>query len=304
MSFSSTMCEKEKKSLIRQIQTIYGDCRAAPIRVKLILTSAKGTMMDNLDRVKHQRWSPQQYEAYAKPLDVSLLKSRPQRWNRIVYLSPNATETLERVSSDTLYVLGGIVDRSRTLNLSRDRAEALGIFCAKLPLEKMGAVQRDRHDCVLNLTTVARVLMLKRDGLRNNAWDTVLSRCLPSRKLRTEAFSQSDLKNWTDNLPSEETVATFSDAQLRRCNFVNRLTARVRKWRYEPKFELTYNRTTNISSRRWTATGYVVPCASDGNKSFPVYSLHASGSGRTKKLAKAMAAFNMLHKDIGIGSME
>lgn len=51
--------------------------------------------------------------------------------NQIVYLSADAEETLTELKKDEIYIIGGIVDRNRYKFLTLNKAERLGIRCAK-----------------------------------------------------------------------------------------------------------------------------------------------------------------------------
>lgn len=51
-------------------------------------------------------------------------------------MSADATETLETLDPQKVYIIGGIVDRNRYKNLCQEKADGQGIATAKLPLEE------------------------------------------------------------------------------------------------------------------------------------------------------------------------
>ena len=55
---------------------------------------------------------------------------------KLVYLSANGEELLTELKADEVYVIGGIVDRNRLKNCTYQKAQDLGIRCARLPLQE------------------------------------------------------------------------------------------------------------------------------------------------------------------------
>ena len=52
----------------------------------------------------------------------------------IVYLTADSPNVIEELNEKHAYVIGGIVDRNRYLNLTFDKAKELGISHGKLPI--------------------------------------------------------------------------------------------------------------------------------------------------------------------------
>ena len=52
-----------------------------------------------------------------------------------MYLTADATETLEALDPGTAYIIGGIVDRNRYKRLCQEKAEKQGLRTARLPID-------------------------------------------------------------------------------------------------------------------------------------------------------------------------
>ena len=80
----------------------------------------------------------------------------------LVYLSPDAPNVLTELRPSEAYVIGGLVDRHKKRNASYDRARALGLRCARLPLvENLPAEMRGRSNALdaLNLNSAFKLLV-------------------------------------------------------------------------------------------------------------------------------------------------
>jgi hypothetical protein len=120
----------------------------------------------------------------------------------IVYLSPDASETLTDLSVDTVYVIGGIVDKVVERHQSRIRAQtldaelrdaaaatvaseadaaALGrerrVRCARLPLDDFSYRAQ-----VLNVDTVI-MLLAHFWQAPGDGWGSAMRKALPARRL-------------------------------------------------------------------------------------------------------------------------
>ena len=56
--------------------------------------------------------------------------------SRFVYLTADSPNVIKELSSDDVYIIGGIVDRNRYLNLTLDKANKEGIRHGKLPISE------------------------------------------------------------------------------------------------------------------------------------------------------------------------
>jgi tRNA (guanine9-N1)-methyltransferase len=107
-----------------------------------------------------------------------------QRRKKIVYLTSDSPNTLDHLEEDTVYVIGGIVDRNRLKRATIDRAQhELNIDTAKLPLrEYLLANQISMTTTkVLTVNHVFDILLKYRE--HGNDWNEAFRAVLPSRKV-------------------------------------------------------------------------------------------------------------------------
>ena len=94
----------------------------------------------------------------------------------LVYLSADSPHELAELSSEDVYIIGGIVDRNRHPRLTLAAAEAAGVRTARLPL---AAHVTMAGSAVL---TVNQVLELLLSWLECRDWRQACERVVPKRK--------------------------------------------------------------------------------------------------------------------------
>lgn len=107
----------------------------------------------------------------------------------IIYLSSDSPNTLERLSPNTTYVIGGLVDKNRYKGLCYKRACERGIPTAKLPI---GEYMMMQSRTVLTVNHVVEI-MLK--WLETGNWGDAFLNVIPKRKeakLRREQKAEED----------------------------------------------------------------------------------------------------------------
>jgi len=97
----------------------------------------------------------------------------------LVYLSPDARETLSHFDANKIYILGGIVDKRGETPLTLAKAQQEGIAAFKLPLDRY--TPGGRHDSkALTLDVVLKILLHVKDEPRG--WENAIVAHLPKRK--------------------------------------------------------------------------------------------------------------------------
>lgn len=98
--------------------------------------------------------------------------------NKLVYLSPNASNYMETFDDDLVYIIGGFVDKSKQLPLTMAKAKKEGLRMEKLPLDKY--VRWGMGSKNLSLDQVLNILLSYR---QTGNWTETLTKFVPKRKL-------------------------------------------------------------------------------------------------------------------------
>eukprot|EP00163_Fabomonas_tropica_P006763 TRINITY_DN1634_c0_g1_i1.p1 TRINITY_DN1634_c0_g1~~TRINITY_DN1634_c0_g1_i1.p1 ORF type:complete len:220 (+),score=61.00 TRINITY_DN1634_c0_g1_i1:679-1338(+) len=132
------------------------------------MTSCVGPVKEAFEFRNGHNWK----EFYTEPRDV--LQIYPK--DRIIILSDEGTEVLEKLEYGKVYVIGGIVDRSTKKGLTRSKAEEYGLRSMRLPI-KENISFRGRQ--TLNVNTVWNIL---HNFQEHQDWKKALSEEIPLRK--------------------------------------------------------------------------------------------------------------------------
>lgn len=97
---------------------------------------------------------------------------------KVVYLTSDSENTITTLENDKIYVIGGIVDRNRYKQLTYQRAIALGIATAKLPIDEYLSTMPSTR--VLTTNHVFDLLVKYKE--HNGCWKKALADVLPIRK--------------------------------------------------------------------------------------------------------------------------
>lgn len=130
--------DKHCSSLAKQLGYVYSFVRKANVCTLLHLTSYKGESRAALERRGAGSWK-------ANKREEDLTKVFADRRHDIVFLSPDAEDTLWELQKGTVYVIGGLIDKSVQKNLALDRARNLGFRCVRLPVSEH--VPRNEQVC-------------------------------------------------------------------------------------------------------------------------------------------------------------
>jgi tRNA (guanine9-N1)-methyltransferase len=126
---------------------------------------------------------------------------------KLVYLSSDSPNTLERLSPNTSYIIGGIVDKNRHKGLCYKRACERGIPTAKLPIGKFMTMQSR------TVLTVNHVVEIMLKWLETGDWGEAFLKVIPKRKeakLKTNR-SESENKDDEDSEGEQDDGEAISD---------------------------------------------------------------------------------------------
>jgi tRNA (guanine9-N1)-methyltransferase len=167
--FTAMLTDKERRSLRSQISHLYGFMRRTERPCHVWFASLEDSMRELIFHIDNASSWPIHFRT------ESVLELFPPDKHRIVYLSPDATEVLDDVVADTVYVVGGIVDRNRLKNATVDEAETLGLKAARLPIFETLQLRMNNS---LNVNHVYEILQTQ---ATTHNWRQTFEKCLPKR---------------------------------------------------------------------------------------------------------------------------
>ncbi|TDH69288.1 hypothetical protein CCR75_005021 [Bremia lactucae] len=169
LSFDSIMNEKEIRSLANQLKHCYAAIKRMSDPFQFVYCNPSEQLEHSLTRFGAENWYIQWRRGAESVADHFSPKD-------LVYLSPDSPHVLSTLDRTKIYVIGGIVDKSRKKGVSLNAAIDAGIATARLPIQEYVP---ERLDHILNVNTVVDVL-IKYQEL--NDWPHALEIALPQRK--------------------------------------------------------------------------------------------------------------------------
>nr|XP_017212404.1 tRNA methyltransferase 10 homolog B isoform X1 [Danio rerio] len=100
----------------------------------------------------------------------------------VIYLTPDASEALESVEEDKIYILGGLVDETIQKKISYTKAKELGVRTARLPIDEYMVKKKNPknfHSKILAINQVFDILLTFRD---TRDWTKALMAGIPPGK--------------------------------------------------------------------------------------------------------------------------
>ena len=190
MDFEDLLTLKEKKSMSQQIMYCYGANKRADVPVAMHLAGLRGDTECMLNKIHGfpNRWLGLTVSTKPYHLDSGLFPDM----SKIVYLTADSTNVLDDFMPGTSYVIGGIVDRNRLKNATKDKADSQGVRTARLPIQEFCNLNGSK---VLAINHVFEIVLAKigagmfrncsgnstGDG-KANTWPHALIKGIPSRK--------------------------------------------------------------------------------------------------------------------------
>lgn len=177
LSFEALMSDKEINSLVAQICRCYSINRRSIAPFEFRVLGLSGKTVTELARAfpDYERWDVK----FGTSSLEEYLGNDPQATvgkDKVVYLSADADETLDRIEDDVTYIIGGLVDRNRHKKVAAQRASNLGLKTAKLPL---GEHVRLKCSQVLTIVHVFQILSRQRE---TGSWSEAILSAIPDRK--------------------------------------------------------------------------------------------------------------------------
>ncbi len=174
LQFEHLMIEKELVHLARQLSRVYGSNKKSSHPCQLTFANLNRQSQtfkvccEKNDGFAHYVLN----QTEAKVTDVFAKES-------IVYLTPDSDEILEEVSTNQVYVIGGLVDDSVKKHSTLKFAQEQELKTAKLPIEKFCTkADTGSYKQILTINQVFDILLYKSEGLN---WKEAFEKSLPSK---------------------------------------------------------------------------------------------------------------------------
>ena len=186
LDFNSSMGYNEIKSLIIQLGYCYSINKKNKNKISFYFTNYDGFIKEELEKMGSKFW----YCDFEKEQFYNIEKLIKLN-KEFIYLSPDSNEELNEVSTDKIYIIGGLVDKpvikdktilriSQINNLDFIKEKGIKIKSAKLPLFKY---LNNIANPVLNLNTVVEILSNYMDI---KDWKKAIELSIPQRNLKKE----------------------------------------------------------------------------------------------------------------------
>lgn len=174
-AFEPSMSPKEINSLAQQIRYCYSANKHNAHPCQLAATSVGGTTLEHLKKVNgFEEWPNW---AFTMASD-SLEQHYRFKLDNVVYLTSDSETVLHTLDDTKIYIIGGIVDRNRLKRAALNRAVAVGVATARLPIDEHLAEMASTR--VLTCNHVFEILLRYREHGRD--WKKALLQVLPNRK--------------------------------------------------------------------------------------------------------------------------
>ena len=174
LGWNTHMYDNEKKSLCRQLAYSYNALRKG-VEEKLTPVSLSITGVDKdikpFMTTTTSGWESWPLHITEKQVDEIYPKSK------LVYLTHDSNHILKELDPNDVYIIGGIVDRNRLKNATKDKADQLNIRTARFDLDSHLSL---RHGTpVLTVNHCVEIMLYVANGI---SWSDAFFKVLPTRK--------------------------------------------------------------------------------------------------------------------------
>ena len=101
-----------------------------------------------------------------------------------MYLTADSPNVIEHLDDSKAYIIGGIVDRNRHINLTFNKAKEQGIQHGKLPIQQHVKLTTSA------VLTVNQVYEIMAEQYNIKDWQKTLEKVIPDRKIASEETIQ------------------------------------------------------------------------------------------------------------------
>jgi len=181
LQFQDLMTEKEVTKLHPQLALAYGATLKITNPFQLYFTSFKGKLKDLMQKiVGWENWKVTlKQDSY---IDV---------FNKadLIYLTADSPESLEKLETGKVYIVGGLLDHNRLKGVTYKKASEQGIATARLPINQYMAEMKGRE--VLTSNQVVEILS---NFLELSDWRKSFEKTVPPRKWQQIENTQNALQ--------------------------------------------------------------------------------------------------------------
>eukprot|EP00892_Ulva_mutabilis_P012534 jgi/Ulvmu1/9653/UM054_0085.1 len=167
----------ELRSLARQLVNVHALSKNHPIPCNVAATGVDASLREACQRLSPGKWNINFY----KDSMPALLP--PHSSSKVIALSPDATNVLDRVQPGDVFLIGGIIDRTPHKYVSLLYAHEHGLKASKLPIQDNITVQGEGSMnakwFLLNVDHVVHSLL---EYVAHGDWRRAFDTVLPARK--------------------------------------------------------------------------------------------------------------------------
>ena len=172
--YESKMSARENKSLITQLKRVYHRTKQSQLSVNLTITGYGGVLKGLVEYHNISKW----YINWDARTLKDVIESGTFKREDVVYLSPDAEEEIELFEKNKIYIIGGLVDGTVIKDISKVKAEDLGVRSMKINLLKYKGNPSYRN--CMNINDIYNIMIGCMEG---NQMDKCIKENVPKRML-------------------------------------------------------------------------------------------------------------------------
>ena len=171
LDYSNYMKIKEIKSLSTQLSYAYSLNKSLKNPLLYYFCNYEGEIKEEMELMGSNYWHAKFFSNNISQID-EITKSGKE----IIYLSPDSENILTEINNNTIYIIGGFVDKPVNKNKSLYKAYEYNYKNAKLPLLQYSD---DIMNHILNVNTVVEIIGYY---LEFQNWGDAINKAIPKRK--------------------------------------------------------------------------------------------------------------------------